>query len=83
MKSKQLKLKVDSRTLIYLFICVGGVYTVVFSILDGDILLKGSLISRENSPFYFWSFIVFISCVVLACMKWFLESLFRSDEKEH
>ncbi len=81
MKPKQSNLKFNSKTFIYLFVFVGGLYTVVFSVLDGDILLKGSVISKDSSPFYFWSFIIFISCIVLASLKWFVESLFGLDEE--
>jgi hypothetical protein len=67
--------KFNSKSSLYLFVILGGLYIVIGSIQDGDILLKGSVVTVHESPFYFWLFIFFICSVICASVKWFVESL--------
>ena len=65
----------SSKSLLILLIFVGGIWLIFKSLISGEFLLKGTMISMDESPLYFWTVLFCFIAGMLYVLNLFFKSL--------
>lgn len=65
----------SSKSLLILLIFVGGIWLIIQSLISGEFLLKGTMITMDESPLYFWTVLFCFIAGMLYILKLFIKSL--------